>query len=76
MPHVSLKHYPRDFTPEQKQRLADAVTRLVVEHFEVPENVVSVALEAVDPAQWRERVDAPEISARPDLLIKTPDYGN
>ncbi|MEE1931498.1 tautomerase family protein [Streptomyces sp. TRM 70351] len=74
MPHLSIKHYPRDFTDEQKARLAEALTAVVTRHFAAPEGAVSIALEPVAERDWPQAVDAPEIKGRPHLLIKTPDY--
>jgi 4-oxalocrotonate tautomerase len=30
---VHIKHFPKDFTDEQRQRLSEALTTVVVEHF-------------------------------------------
>ena len=31
VPHVTIKHFPRDFTGEQKQQLAEAITTVGLE---------------------------------------------
>lgn len=75
MPHVNVKHFPKDFSDEQKQRLAHVLTEVVVEHFEVPDGAVSIALEPVAQADWNDAVVEPEITGRGELLIKHPNYG-
>lgn len=74
MPHVHIKHFPRDFTDAQKERLAEAVTAVVSEHFGTDEGNVSVALEPVAAAEWNQTVGVPEILGRADLLIRRPAY--
>ncbi|MFF7234070.1 4-oxalocrotonate tautomerase [Streptomyces sp. 2333.5] len=74
MPHVNIKHFPVDFTDEQKNQLAEAVTTVVMEHFGVYEGAVSIALEPVAESGWNEAVYVPEITGRQQLLIKAPNY--
>ncbi|MGW8970541.1 tautomerase PptA [Streptomyces platensis] len=74
MPHVNIKHFPVDFTDEQKKQLAEQVTTVVMEHFGVYEGAVSIALEPVVKPGWNETVYVPEITGRQHLLIKTPSY--
>lgn len=74
MPHVSIKHFPKDLTAEQKDRLAQAITDVVTEHFHVSDAAVSIALEPVDKADWNEKVYGPDITANQDRLIKPPGY--
>ncbi|NBE93214.1 hypothetical protein FE391_36515 [Nonomuraea sp. KC401] len=74
MPHVTIQHFPLDLAPEQKRRLADALTAVVVEQLGTYEGAVSIALEPVDPDDWAATVYEPRIAARPDLLIKAPEY--
>lgn len=74
VPHINVKHFPQDFSDDQEQRLAQALTAVVVEQFEVPDGAVSIALEAVERDDWDDAVVAPEITGRGELLIKHPDY--
>lgn len=76
MPHVTIKHFPQDFTEQQQRQLAAAITEVITHHFGVIEGAVSVAVEPVEPADWNDAVYGPEIAARQHLLIKRPDYGN
>jgi 4-oxalocrotonate tautomerase len=74
MPHVDIKHFPKEFTDDQKGRLADALTAVVVEHFGTYDGAVSIALQPVDQQDWNEQVIAGEITGREHRLIKAPDY--
>ena len=75
MPHLTIKHFPKDFTERQERDLADALTTLIAERFGAPPGAVSIALEAVDPDDWQASVYAPEIEHRTSPLLKYPDYG-
>ncbi|KNB53738.1 tautomerase PptA [Streptomyces caatingaensis] len=74
MPHINIKHFPKDFTGEERERLAESLTDVITRHFGVSEDAVSVALEPVEQAVWNETVHGPEITGRPHLLIKHPNY--
>ncbi|MEI7029462.1 tautomerase family protein [Streptomyces pratensis] len=74
MPHLTVKHFPKSLTPDQRAELAAALTAAVQKAFACDEGVVSIALHPVDPDLWDEQVYRPEITDRRDALIKTPDY--
>lgn len=74
MPHVNVKHFPVDLTPEQRASFVSAVTDAVRGTFGVDESVVSIALEPVPAENWTEQVYVPEIVNRKDLLVKSPNY--
>jgi 4-oxalocrotonate tautomerase len=74
MPHVTIKHFPRSFTAQEKRSLANALTEVVTKHFDTYEGAVSIALEPVDQNDWNASVYEPEITERSHLLIKVPEY--
>jgi 4-oxalocrotonate tautomerase len=74
VPHVNIKHFPAPLDEERTSELVAAITDAVTKAFGCDEGVVSIALEPVDQQAWQERVYAPEILARKDLLHKTPSY--
>lgn len=74
MPHVTIKHFPKDLTPDQERDLSDELTALIAGRFGTSEGAVSIALEAVAPEDWHEAVYAPEIESRSDELLKFPNY--
>jgi len=73
MPHVIVKLYPGR-TDEQKRRLAEEITKDVVEIAKCEEKSVSVAFEEVGPDEWTEKVFKPDILNRADTLYKKPGY--
>ena len=73
MPHVIVKLWPGK-SEKQKQRLADAITRDVMEVLDYGEESVSVALEEIPAAEWAEKVYRPDIVQSPAKLYKKPGY--
>jgi 4-oxalocrotonate tautomerase len=73
MPHIIVKLYPGR-TEEQKHRLAEAITREVVDIAKCEARSVSVAIEEVAPEQWPEKVYRPDILDHETLLYKKPGY--
>ena len=72
MPHVIVKLWPK---PEQKKRkLADAITKAVMENLGYGEEAVSVSFEEVAPSDWTEKVYNPDILNGPGKLYKQPGY--
>ena len=73
MPHVIVKLWPGK-TQRQKQRLADAITRDVMDHLGYGEESVSIAFEEVSAQDWKDKVYQPDIADQPDKLLKKPGY--
>ena len=74
MPHVIVKmHAGR--TPEMKQRIADAVTRAVMEETGNKIETISVAIQDFAPADWMDQVYGPDIERGPGELLRKPGYG-
>ncbi|MBB5399061.1 4-oxalocrotonate tautomerase [Paraburkholderia youngii] len=73
MPHVIVKARPGK-TEEQKQQLADAITRDVMSILGYGEESVSVAFEEVEASRWKDDVYVPDILGCPDLLVQKPGY--
>jgi 4-oxalocrotonate tautomerase len=73
MPHVTVKI--RKGAPEnKKQQLADAVVKDVVNIIGCSESSVSVAIEEIDPEDWKESVYEPLIQGKKGALYKKPGY--
>ncbi|EOC0807583.1 tautomerase PptA, partial [Cronobacter sakazakii] len=53
MPHIDVKFFPRDLSDAQQQALADELTEVIVKHLQSKESSVSVALNEVQPEQWK-----------------------
>jgi len=73
MPHVIVKLWPGK-SEQQKQKLAERITRNVMEVLHYGEESVSVALEEVTAEDWAEKVYRPEIVNSPGKLYKKPGY--
>jgi len=73
MPHVIVKLWPGK-TEQQKNRLAAAITKNVMDILQYGEESVSVAMEEVKPQDWVERVYKPDIKRNLDKLYKKPGY--
>jgi 4-oxalocrotonate tautomerase len=73
MPHVIVKLWPGK-SEQQKARLAEAITKDVMDVLGYGEESVSVALEEVEPRDWAEQVYKPDIVNKPEQLYKKPGY--
>jgi 4-oxalocrotonate tautomerase len=73
MPHVIVKLWPGK-SEQQKQRLADRITRDVMKVLNYGEESVSVSIEEIAAADWAEKVYKPEIIKNSEMLYKKPGY--
>jgi 4-oxalocrotonate tautomerase len=73
MPHVIVKLWPGK-SEQQKTRLAEAITKDVMNVFDYGEESVSVAMEEIKPQDWAEQVYQPDIVGKPAQLYKKPGY--
>lgn len=73
MPHVTVKmHSGR--SEEQKQKLTEAITQALIAEAGATDKTVSVVIEDVAPADWKDSVYTPEILGKWDRLNKKPGY--
>jgi 4-oxalocrotonate tautomerase len=73
MPHVIVKLWPGK-SEQQKTRLAEAITKDVMEILRYGEESVSVAMEEVNSHEWVEKVYKPDVKNNWDKLYKKPGY--
>jgi 4-oxalocrotonate tautomerase len=73
MPHVVVKLWPGK-SEQQKTRLAEAITKDVMEIFNYGDESVSVAMEEIPAADWKDNVYKPDILDHPERLYKKPGY--
>jgi 4-oxalocrotonate tautomerase len=73
MPHVIVKLWPGK-SEQQKTRLAEAITRDVIDILHYGEESVSVAMEEIKPSEWVEKVYRPEVKSNLNKLYKKPGY--
>lgn len=74
MPHTTVKLWPGK-SEEQKARLAEAITKNIVDILHYGPDSVSVAIEEVASQDWAEQVFKPEIQNNKEKLYKRPGYG-
>jgi len=73
MPHVIVKLWPGK-SEQQKERLADAIARSVMEVLNYGEESVSVGFEEVRARDWKDQVYQPDIQDKWEKLYKRPGY--
>lgn len=73
MPHVMVKMLSGR-TDEQKTRLAEEITKVVMNITGNQEQSVSVSIEDVEQRDWTEKVYKNDILSNWDKLYKKPGY--
>jgi 4-oxalocrotonate tautomerase len=73
MPHVIVKLW-QGKSEQQKNRLAEAIIKDVMDILHYGEESVSVAMEEVKSQDWVEKVYRPDIRNQWDKLYKKPGY--
>ncbi|MGD9807204.1 MAG: tautomerase family protein [Deferribacterales bacterium] len=73
MPHVIIKMYPGR-SEEEKERMADAIVQDIMKHSGAGESSVSVAIEEIEPSDWKSEVYDVDIRPNLDKLYKKPGY--
>ena len=73
MPHIVVKLAPGS-SEVQKNQLAQEIVKDVMRVLGRREEVISVALEEVDPNDWTDRVYIPDIQGKWNTLYKKPGY--
>jgi 4-oxalocrotonate tautomerase len=71
MPHVIVKLYPGR-SQEQKQLLAEELTKVVMATLGSKKEAISVGIEDVPQADWAKLVHEPDVVAKPDTIYKQP----
>ena len=73
MPHVIVKLWPGK-SEQQKTRLAEDITKDVMDIFDYGEESVSVAMEEIKPQDWAAEVYKLDIIGHSERLYKKPGY--
>lgn len=71
--HVVVKPAPGS-SEEKRNQLAEEIVKDVMRILDRKEEVISVALEEVDPEDWTDKVYIPDIQGKWNLLYKRPGY--
>lgn len=73
MPHVIVKMYPGG-SEEEKSKLSEEITKIIMNSTNKPEAAVSVAIEEVAENEWMKKVYETEIRPNFERLYKKPGY--
>ena len=73
MPHIIVKLWPGK-SEQQKTRLAEAITKDVMDILHYGEESVSVAMEEIKSQDWLEKVYKPDVKGKLGELYKKPGY--
>lgn len=73
MPHITVKMYPGE-SEEQKVKLAEELTKTVMDLTGKPDAAISVHIVEVPENEWMETVYEREIRPEIDALHKKPGY--
>lgn len=73
MPHIVVK-MAAGRTEDQKQELADALTRTLAKVLGGGDEAVSVGVEDIATGEWFTKVYDPEIAGKTDTIYKKPGY--
>jgi 4-oxalocrotonate tautomerase len=73
MPHIIVKLWPGK-SERQKIRLAEEITRNVIETLHYGQECVCVAFEEISAKDWASKVYHAEIVGNEDKLYKKPGY--
>jgi 4-oxalocrotonate tautomerase len=73
MPHVIVKLLPGR-SAQQKAKIAEEVTKVIMATANCAETSVSVGIEDVASEDWTEQVYKPDILGKHDTLYKKPGY--
>ncbi|MCL6359371.1 tautomerase PptA [Pectobacterium polaris] len=74
MPHIDVKHFPRNLSEEEKKAVAEDLAAVLKKHFGSSDESLSVALNEVQPERWKDDVYDPFIKPQLDTLSKKPGY--
>ena len=73
MPHVIVKLWPGR-SEQEKAALAEAIVRDVIKITGSGEKSISVAIEEIDPGDWKDKVYQPDIIEKSETLYRKPGY--
>ncbi|KHS65701.1 Tautomerase PptA [Pectobacterium brasiliense] len=74
MPHIDVKHFPRNLSEEEKKAVAEDLAAVLKKHFGSSDESLSVALNEIQPERWKDDVYDPFIKPKLDTLPKKPGY--
>lgn len=73
MPHINIKLWTGK-SEAQKKKLAEELTKTAISIIGYDSDSFSVAIEDIEPSDWKEKVYLPDIIKKSDKLYKKPCY--
>lgn len=74
MPHVVIRCFKADIGSQALDRLQDQITQLLQQELGCSAEAVSIDLQQVEPALWKEQVYQPLIQPQLPVLLRRPGY--
>ncbi|WP_265256996.1 tautomerase family protein [Verminephrobacter aporrectodeae] len=74
MHHVVISCFKTDISAANLEHLQKCVTELLQRDLGCREDAVSIDLQQVEPANWREQIYQPMIAPRLSSLLRQPGY--
>ncbi|AKJ31886.1 hypothetical protein [Caldimonas brevitalea] len=74
MPHVVIRCFKAEIPAANLERLQQTLTQLLQQALSCPADAVSIDLQQVEPALWKEQVYQPLIQPHLDELLRPPGY--
>lgn len=74
MPHLNIKYFDQNISEEDKFKISESLTKIILYFFDSKEASISIALEPINPIKWKSEVYDKEIINKKNLLIKYPEY--
>lgn len=72
MPHIDVKYFPRELSPEEKEAIAGEMCAVLKKHFQSKDSALSVTMASIEPDDWKAEVYDKIIDS--PALIKKPGY--
>lgn len=74
MPHVVISCFKIDIPEGNLEHLQQRLTQLLQRELGCSEDAVSIDLQQIEPACWREQIYQPMIEPRLSRLLRQPGY--
>lgn len=74
MPHIIIKHFPKDLDDALREKLKTSLAEVVQTAFGCDPGAISIALQSVPAEHWHQAVYRPDIEPHIGHLLKSPEY--
>ncbi len=67
MPYIAVKGFPKD--DETKKKVVEEINQVFLKYWGCPQKAINIAMEAIDPADWDERITNAEIPQNKEHMM-------